>query len=211
MADPRWCAFSDADRRALLRKYQQLIVWRRARDQAPEAPVDRAALRRLAREFPGALRELDRLGHAELERRIGELERAPAGPPATRRNPNDHDTELGPNEHAGPGVQDWMRWIAAYHRWMRAALAAKAGLAGRRTLTPEATLQVRHLADAAAGAQVDETFVADVAMPPDGQLSRLVLDRCARTFAVSVARLSGVLFPRRHRPPGPPGGAGATD
>lgn len=53
------------ERAALARKYQSLLALRRF--------PDRGALAGLAAEFPGALRELDELPTAEIERRLDEL------------------------------------------------------------------------------------------------------------------------------------------
>lgn len=53
-------------RAALARKYRALLALRAAGEPA-------RALRTLAAEFPGALRELDELPTAELERRVEEL------------------------------------------------------------------------------------------------------------------------------------------
>src|SRR3569623_2027559 len=96
-------------RAALLRKYRLLARWRRAKDLSFEAPGDAsevaapAAMRALAAEFPGALRELDLLGLAELERRIACLDR--------------EASELGRNK--------WIAWIGTYHALMRLALALR--------------------------------------------------------------------------------------
>ena len=99
-------------RAALLRKYRLLARWRRAKDlsvQSPGEPVGDgaapAAMRALAAEFPGALRELDLLGLPELERRAACL--------ATWSK--DSETPAEP----------WLAWIAGYHMLMRAALALR--------------------------------------------------------------------------------------
>jgi hypothetical protein len=81
-------------RAALLRKYRLLCLWRRGKDRAfatdtseahareadgsesNQGVASRAAMRTLAEEFPGALRELDLLGLPELERRASVLARA---------------------------------------------------------------------------------------------------------------------------------------
>lgn len=82
----------------LLRKYVALRNLRTASDVA-----ERAWLRELATEFPGALRELDCLPLASIEARITGLQAA----------------------LAGGNVEPWMRWMSAYHRRLRAALALK--------------------------------------------------------------------------------------
>ncbi|HEY8926319.1 MAG TPA: hypothetical protein VIU64_18185, partial [Polyangia bacterium] len=103
---------SAADRAALLRKYQVLARWRRAKDRAhapgrrADAPpeedaAEREPMRALAAEFPGALRELDRLGAAELDRRVEVLSRGEAED------------------------EEWIPWILAYHRELGRILAEK--------------------------------------------------------------------------------------
>jgi hypothetical protein len=90
------------DAAALARKYAALVELRRRRD-AGGPPSGGGALRALAAEFPGCLRELDTLGLAELERRAGATATAAAG---------------GPPE-------PWMAWIGGYHALMRDALALR--------------------------------------------------------------------------------------
>lgn len=92
----------DVEPVALARKYAALVELRRRRDAGGSGAAT-GALRALAAEFPGCLRELDTLGLPELERRA----RATA---ATA---------------AGGGAEPWMAWIAAYHALMRDALALR--------------------------------------------------------------------------------------
>ena len=82
---------------ALLPKYERMRELRAARagDEA------RAALRELAREWPGALKELDTLATAEIERRA---------------------TACAAGE-----AEAWMAWSLRYHELMRAALAIRRG------------------------------------------------------------------------------------
>jgi hypothetical protein len=86
-------------RAALARKYAALVALRRRRDRGGD-PAGGGALRALAAEFPGCLRELDTLGPAELERRAATC--------------------------AAGADEPWMDWIDAYHALMRGALAARA-------------------------------------------------------------------------------------
>ena len=83
------------NRAGLGRKYRAMAELRRlgAPDERAE---DRARLRALAEEFPGALRELDTLSTEEIDRRAEACERGEPAP--------------------------WMDWMAAYHATMRAAL-----------------------------------------------------------------------------------------
>lgn len=96
---------SDA-RAALARKYAALVALRHRRDAGGD-PAGGGALRALAAEFPGCLRELDTLGLAELERRA----RACADEAC---------------------AEAWIEWIGAYHALMRGALAVRAPSAGDR-------------------------------------------------------------------------------
>jgi len=72
----------------------------RATLQGPPDVETRRTLKQLAREFPGALRELDSLPTDEIERRLSALE--------------------------GGGDEPWMRWMARFHTLMRAALQMRA-------------------------------------------------------------------------------------
>jgi hypothetical protein len=176
-----------ADRAALLRKYQLLAKWRRARDgQADGAGglvdmLERGALRALAIEFPGALRELDVLGLPEISRRIEDL-RQPA-----RQRPAEGDA--------------WIAWIAAYHALMRAALVTKrASGRARRLRTGDIPALVR-AASMAAGVPVDEEFLRTVARPRGGRVGVVILDALAVRFRVPATRISTTLFPTRRPSP----------
>lgn len=163
---------SAADRAALLRKYQLLARWRRAKDRAhapgqrPDAPPDadlagREAMRSLAAEFPGALRELDRLGAAELERRVEVLARAvdaPASAAGREARAADRD-----------GDEAWIPWILAYHRELERVLVAKrTGRGGPPS--------------------------------PEGRASLAVLRTIAARFGRPAEEIAGALFPPRQRP-----------
>jgi hypothetical protein len=87
---------------ALARKYTALARLRTRRDGGGRAAT-RDELRALAAEFPGALRELDTLGPAEISRRAAACAAAAAG-----------------------GAEEpWMAWIAAYHDLVAEALAER--------------------------------------------------------------------------------------
>jgi hypothetical protein len=87
---------------ALSEKYRLLVELRRARERG-EPPPPRAVFRDLASRFPGALRELDRMPMATLERRIAELADA----------------------SSGGATREWMAAHAGYHELLRFALAHK--------------------------------------------------------------------------------------
>jgi hypothetical protein len=197
------------DRAALLRKYRLLASWRLARDEDDHSTevgrANRAALKALAEEFPGALRELDLLGLPEIKRRIGRLT-----PPGLRRGQR-AAKRAGQNwlsERAASRLTDnqdlksdrWIAWILAYHSLMRAALVTKRTL-GRARPSPTAVDQLAKTATTIAGVRLDESFVHDVARPPGGRLAIVVLRAVARRFDVSPVRVSATLFPPRRPAP----------
>jgi hypothetical protein len=161
---------------ALARKYATLVELRRRRDSGGD-PLGGGALRALAAEFPGCLRELDTLGLVELERRAQATEATSLGAPA----------------------EPWMNWIDGYHALMRAALAvrdpgrARAAGADSRALAALATL--------AAGLAVDEAFVAGVLAPPGGRVGVVVLRALGARFGVPAAAIAVALFPVRRPSP----------
>lgn len=98
----------------LVAKYEEILRLRRA-GPGETAAEARPALRALAREFPGALRELDGLPMEEIEARLVALRaRVSGGPEAP-----------------------WMRVLESYHRHFRGALALKEAIA-RDALEPDA-------------------------------------------------------------------------
>ena len=99
--------FGPDELRALARKYVALAELRARRDRGePGGGAEKlSALRELAREFPGSLRELDTLGGVELARRA---ERTAAAAEGEER-------------------EAWMEWICGYHQLMRAALEIRRG------------------------------------------------------------------------------------
>jgi hypothetical protein len=122
--------------RALSRKYDVLAKLRRDRAEGG-AIADRHVLRALAREFPGALRELDTLTDDEIDRRASALSLAAEG----------------------DVVAPWMAWMAGYHATMRAALLIKARTARLRELEAETARAVALSASERTGISVDEGFV----------------------------------------------------
>jgi hypothetical protein len=171
-------------RAALLRKYRLLLGWRRARDAAAgapsvepapvrgDAPATPAAMRALAVEFPGCLRELDLLGAAELARRVTVLEAEPS--PA-----------ISPSKAWPPPSEAWMIWIWTYHRMLAAALEDR-----------------RRVAPASVGAPAGPPglvadFVRASRAPAEGRLSRVAIVCLADALGVPPAQLSATLFPAR--------------
>jgi hypothetical protein len=94
----------------LVRKYETILALRDAR-AAGGGVASRAALRAFAGEFPGALRELDRLPRALIEERLDTL-----------------DAVVRCAVAAAP----WVDWMCAWHEHLRAALAEKSALQSAR-------------------------------------------------------------------------------
>lgn len=161
---------------SLARKYRALAELRLARARGEPIP-DKQVFRALAREFPGALNELDSLPFDEIERRLDAITRAQGGAPTER----------------------WMVWIHGYHALMRAALYVKVRIARRKMLSELEASSLAERATKHAGTPVDAAFVIDVKSPPGGRLNRLVLGRLAARFGVSPAEMQATIFPGRPR------------
>jgi hypothetical protein len=165
-----------SDLLALARKYRALSELRRAQHRMTFAEV-RAPLRELSREFPGSLRELDSLPLEEIERKRELLEQAARG------------AELEP----------WMPLMHAYHLTMRAALAVKLRLAGRRAVSEEAAFEIAAGVSREIGYRCDLDFVFAVARPPEGRINPVVFRRLALMFDAEPESLGRALFPERRR------------
>jgi hypothetical protein len=165
---------SSEELRALSRKYETLAKLRRAR-AAGGAVAERGVLRALAREFPGALRELDTLTLEEIDQRQRSLSHAIDGGP----------------------VETWMEWMVAYHETMRAALLVKVRVSRRRQLDDETMATLRDEVSRRIGRAIDEAFVRSVANPPHGRVNRAVFERLGQNFGVSPDAIWDALFPAR--------------
>lgn len=159
---------------ALLRKYETIAQLRRRRIDEGEV-AERGALRALAREFPGALRELDTVTLEDIDARVKALTEALQGGP----------------------LAAWMPWMVAYHATMRAALLVKARLARSRVLSDELARRAGEEASSASGVEVDDTFVHTVARPPRGRLNVVVFERLGQKFGVAPDEIWEALFPAR--------------
>jgi hypothetical protein len=212
----------------LLRKYQLLAVWRRARDLGGEmhsipgdnpgvpSPVvgdgptagnqaDRATLRALSREFPGALRELDVLGLPEISRRIVRLTMLGGGTrQPTSELPRSHpavDQRDNRGAHEAGESDLWMPLIAAYHGLMRVALTVKRASASTRAVSSADVAKAQATVQATCGFSVDASFVHAAVRPPSGRLAVLVLTELARQFRLPASEISRLLFPPRRPAP----------
>lgn len=153
---------------ALARKYRELEALRRAQD-AGEAAATRERLGALAAEFPGALRELDRLALATIADRADALERAASG--------------------HGP-IEPWMRWIGAYHALLRVVLAARA----RRVASDEAVGALARDASLASRVGVGPAF-ARAALVDRARASDLAIAAIAEHDDVDAGLVRAVCAP----------------
>ncbi len=160
-------ALSHSELHALARKYALLGELRRRHDEEP--PPELALL---AREFPGALRELDGLPLEEIDRRLALVTLALEG---------------GPTEAL-------LEWISRYHALMRAALTIKHRLSGRRSPSAEEAERLAESTSAELGVSCDALLVIEVADPPGGRLNEVVFARLSQVFGVQKARLRVQLF-----------------
>ena len=164
-----------ADLRA---KYREILRLRRLHG-SPDEPDPRAAMARLAQEFPGALREVDALPLDEILARLDALGRVA-------------------DEGASPAV--WMIASARYHALTRGALCAKSWLAGRKDVT-DATREAftREAASLCWGDDAREWTrdLARIAEPPRGRVTDLVFARIAAELAVSEDEARALVFPPR--------------
>jgi hypothetical protein len=151
-------------------KYLEMLSMRMADDEEldDESRV-RVRMRGLARQFPGALREIDDLPLDEIRRRIEALEAVLAG----RRE-----------------VESWMEAVARFHGLLRGALVAKRWL-GRRKHVDEAVreLFVRELPvlPFPEDSRAWTPHLATVASPPRGRLLDAVFGRLAREMSLPEA------------------------
>jgi len=170
-----------SDLQALQRKYVRMLDLRnlhlRGREDATFVEPDpRPAMSELAREFPGSLRELDRLPLERIRARLIALECAVAD-------------EVR--------IEPWMRAQTQFHRHTRGVIAAKRWLSGRRHIT--APVQKQFIAEIARFPHgVDALpFVHDLARiadPPGGRLMNLVFARLAESLGASESEARTLVF-----------------
>ncbi|HKU40380.1 MAG TPA: hypothetical protein VJR89_19600 [Polyangiales bacterium] len=161
----------------LVDKYRRLLHLR----SVSHAEPPRTELRHLARQFPGSLRELDRLPLASIEARLHALERVLAD---------------------GAEPEPWMRLQVSYHGLMRATLRVKRW---SRSLPDEPAAALTALAaryvPAADEPALDffgaETLQA-IRRPPSGRLQPLVLAAVARLHGTTPELVESTLFLNPH-------------
>jgi hypothetical protein len=142
----------------------------------------------MAARFPGALRELDTLGQAALERRALAAARAARALNA----PGPHRAPRRPVQDA----EAWMPWIAAVHAMLRAVLAWRRRH-GRTKPRPSSRASTPLALPSGAPFTLTRRDVARLLSPPGGRTLPVVLALVARRFRVSEAALSRRLFPTR--------------
>lgn len=143
----------------LVDKYERLLHLR----TEPTEVAPRAELRSLARQFPGSLRELDRLSIETLETRLAALRRVLA-------------------DASDP--EPWMCLQASYHGYMRATLRIKRWSRAWPDEPAAALLAftARYVpaADEPGLACFDAELLAKIRKPPEGRLNPLVYEAVAR-------------------------------
>lgn len=168
---------------ALRRKYERILSLREAHERAANdssfiEPDPRAEMASLADEFPGALRELDRVALDEVRRRIAAL----------------HDAEEDPTR-----VEGWMFAQHAFHRYARGALAVKRWLGERAALSADAPADAlehelrKALPTLREEAALFVTDVEEIAQPLRGRLMDLVYTRTAGELGITERELRTLL------------------
>jgi hypothetical protein len=157
----------------LVDKYTRLLHLRSASGVLPP----RDELRSLARQFPGSLRELDRLELPTIEARLRELEQVLA---------------------RGSEPALWMRLQVSYHGFLRATLRIK----GWSRAWPEeraaalAELAARYVPadDEPALGFFDAETLGLIRNPPDGRLNPFVLNAVARLHGTTPEIVGNALL-----------------
>ncbi len=164
--------------RALRHKYAVIVELRLEHAAGTEDPeAIRSRLAALARQFPGALREIDQLMLEDLHARIADLDAVIAreGAPAP-----------------------WMTAIALFHQLFRGALCAKRWMSTVGTAAEDARRAFEaDLPSLAypedARAWLDELDA--IASPPRGRLADLVLARIANAMAITAEEARALVVP----------------
>jgi hypothetical protein len=158
-------------------KYAEMLAMRVAHAEGREDPSRvRPRMSELASRFPGALREIDRLELAEIERRLARL-----------------DAFID----ASGDEEPWMAAVAHFHWLARGALAAKRWLGGRRVVDAElveaftrATPSLRFPHEVRAWHGDLET----IASPPRGRVMDAVFARLARELGLPERDARALVF-----------------
>ena len=171
-----------ADLRHLAGKYRTLAVLRARREELEglgklgftdeEGQERRRAFKRVARAFPGALRELDACSAALLERKARAVEAAVATGEVPR----------------------WVEVVLDFHHTLREALAVKLWLAVRLgrggSLSPEVVGEFA----AAHGRDVDAAFLERHLHPPGGRVLALVWEAVGARQGMTPDEIRAAVF-----------------
>jgi hypothetical protein len=167
--------------RALHSKYVEIRRLRLEQEHGSAADP-RPALTRLARDFPGALRELDALPFEVIEARLSELNRAVDDPVC---------------------VEPWMRAQVEYHALTRGALAAKRFLSEQTAIDESMGRDLirARFAERARDTDAPEELLAwaddleSIANPPSGKITAAVFTKLAARLGVSLALARALVLP----------------
>ena len=177
---------------ALIEKYRLMLAMRLEREALEEQGIlkfsgesgvqRRASSKELARQFPGALKELDRLCSGVLERKLKALEQSEA-----------HDEAL----------PLWAKISYDYHQLLREALAVKSWLAGKN-FGPALDQDILESFQALDGQQYHSVnwpqacrglhLLQQITNPPAGRLSQLVWEVLQERFSLSIQDMRAMAF-----------------
>lgn len=164
----------------LARKYRTMLAFRgglpSAEAHQPLSAEQRSELRRYAKEFPGSLRELERLPTEAIEHRLAALQRTLDG---------------GAEER-------WMPWAHGYHALMRAALHLRRRRGQQSSPTDSTELCANPevlAAGEAVGRPLGPEFVTLVFAPPHGRLMAAIFAELGTLFGESSKTIWDALFP----------------
>ncbi|GAC1351980.1 MAG: hypothetical protein NVS3B20_18430 [Polyangiales bacterium] len=189
---------------ALHEKYREMQLLRRERSEDTERGVihhpPRDRLRALARRFPGALAEIDRISPALLAARLSQIESILATLSVHASEPRIPAMTTAPmTPMTFDALPPWVRGWIAVHRGLRGALAAKAWLRGARSVDRAKTAQFAKAVregTVPSDAQAWIERLAEVASPPNGRLVDVVFDDAARMVGLDRVALRLLLMPR---------------
>ena len=167
---------SPSDLAALRGKYERMLGLRERHDTGTEGRGVTGEMRRLADEFPGALREIDELPLDEIRARIAAI----AAAEADRAR-----------------VAPWMTATHLFHTLTRGALCAKKWLAGRKQVgAAEREAFARESAALcwAEDARAWGDELGKIAAPPRGRVTELVFERIASDMDASESEARQLVF-----------------
>jgi hypothetical protein len=153
----------------LLSKYRRMRRMR-LEDEATPGADQRGAMRALAADFPGALREIDERPLEQIEARIAALEGALEGGP----------------------LPPWTAPVAGYHRLLRAALRIRR--AAPKSLPEEERRRAAREAGRALSPPVEGCWAEAPLTPPEGRLTALVIGTLEDRLGLSVEAIEEALF-----------------